>query len=114
EKEGLSLDSPELKADIAAAFQQVVTEVLVDKSADAATSYGVGRVCLCGGVSANAQLRQDAKKRFQTLGIPLTIPPIYLCTDNAAMIGSAAHFLNSPINEYENGLSVDVYANLPL
>ena len=114
EKEGLSLDSPELKADIAAAFQQVVTEVLVEKCAVAAASYSVRRVCLCGGVSANAQLRQAAKKRFQALGIPLTIPPIYLCTDNAAMIGAAAHFLNSSVEEHEDGLSVDVHANLPL
>ncbi|MEM7126316.1 MAG: tRNA (adenosine(37)-N6)-threonylcarbamoyltransferase complex transferase subunit TsaD [Chloroflexota bacterium] len=114
EKDGQSLNSPELKADIAASFQQVVTEVLVAKCADAATAYAVRRVCLCGGVSANAQLRKAAEERFQALNIPLTIPPIYLCTDNAAMIGAAAHFLDLPPEANGRGLSVDVYANLPL
>ena len=113
-KDGLSLEDAQVKADISAAFQEVACDVLVAKTADAAQAYSVKRVCLCGGVSANTQLRKVAKARFQELAIPLTIPPLYLCTDNAAMIGAAAHFLAASSSEMSNSLAMDVYANLPL
>lgn len=113
EREGASLEDEQLTADLAAAFQQAAVDVLIAKCSDAAQMSSVRRVCICGGVSANAQLRETAIQRFGALSIPLTIPPLYLCTDNAAMIGAAAHFTTSAAN-LNDGLSMDVYANLPL
>ncbi len=75
--------------DVAASFQQAVTDVLVEKTVRAANAYGATEIFLCGGVSANQMLRQ--KMRGQT-ELPLRYPPLSLCTDNAAMIAAAAHF----------------------
>lgn len=76
-------------ADLAASFQAAVVDVLIAKTADAAREFGVGRVCVCGGVAANKALRTAAAAR---LPVPVSIPPFSLCTDNAAMIGAAAHY----------------------
>lgn len=103
-----------VKVDIAAAFQSAVVEVLVAKLIDAAQLHAVKRVCICGGVSANAQLRDVANARCEALGIPLTIPPLYLCTDNAAMIGAAAHFRCLADPTFAGNLGADVFANLPI
>ncbi len=101
-------------ADIAASFQQAVADVLVAKTADAAVTLGAAQVCLCGGVSANAALRAAATARMGELGLPLVIPPLALCTDNAAMIGAAAFFRQTVDGGIDAALSLDVFANLPL
>lgn len=75
--------------DLAASFQAAVVDVLVSKTADAARAFGVSRVCVCGGVAANKALRAAVAER---LPVPASIPPFFLCTDNAAMIGAAAHY----------------------
>jgi N6-L-threonylcarbamoyladenine synthase len=75
-------------ADLAASFQAAVVDVLMSKTADAARAFGVERICICGGVAANRTLRAAAVER---LPAPVSIPPFFLCTDNAAMIGAAAH-----------------------
>jgi len=76
-------------ADLAASFQEAVVDVLITKTADAAREYGVSRVCICGGVAANRALRASVVER---LPVPVSVPPLFLCTDNAAMIGAAAHY----------------------
>jgi N6-L-threonylcarbamoyladenine synthase len=76
-------------ADLAASFQAAVVDVLVSKTADAAAAFGVARVCVCGGVAANKALRSAVAER---LPVAASIPPFFLCTDNAAMIGAAAHY----------------------
>lgn len=76
---------------IARGFQESVTEVLVEKAVRAVKAYGAKQLLLCGGVAANRGLRRLLSERCEAEGIPLTIPPHQYCTDNAAMIGAAAH-----------------------
>ncbi len=82
-----------IAADIAASFQASVVDVLTEKTFKAATEYGVKQVIVAGGVAANSGLRGSLEERFSKSNIPLLIPPLSLCTDNAAMIGAAAGVL---------------------
>lgn len=85
---GSMLPAPEV-ADIAASFQRIVVEALLDRTFEAARWLGARSVGIAGGVSANSRLRADAEARGAKHGIPVFIPPIALSTDNAAMIGAA-------------------------
>lgn len=78
-------------ANVAASFQASVIDVLVTKTMKAAKAYGVRQILLAGGVAANQGLRASLKKACAEEGIPLVIPPLSLCTDNAAMIASAGY-----------------------
>jgi len=113
-EQGRDLREPRLLADLAASFQQAVAEALVEKTAEAALVTGARQVCICGGVSANRCLRATARARMAELNIPLYIPPLAYCTDNAAMIGAAAYFNWLANPRPEDGLGIDVYASLPL
>lgn len=84
--------------DVAASFQEAVADVLVEKTARAAKAYAAREVFLAGGVSANQLLRQRMRSETE---LPVRYPPLNLCTDNAAMIASAAHF------RFEAGLRSD-------
>jgi len=95
--------------DLAASFQEAVVDVLVAKSATAASQYGATSVHLVGGVSANSALRKQMSRR---LTVPVRCPPPELCTDNAAMIGAAAHW--HFIAGRRDGLDLDVEPSLPL
>ncbi|MFO7539768.1 MAG: tRNA (adenosine(37)-N6)-threonylcarbamoyltransferase complex transferase subunit TsaD [Chloroflexota bacterium] len=95
--------------DLAASFQAAVVEMLVTKTVRAATDHGVTAVHLAGGVSANRALRQAME---EALAIPVRCPPPVLCTDNAAMIGAAAHWYL--LNGRFSSLDLDVTPNLPL
>ncbi|MFD1038631.1 tRNA (adenosine(37)-N6)-threonylcarbamoyltransferase complex transferase subunit TsaD [Virgibacillus byunsanensis] len=75
--------------DIAASFQASVVEVLTEKTWKAANKYNVKQVIVAGGVAANSGLRKALDKKFEDSNIPLLIPPLKLCTDNAAMIAAA-------------------------
>lgn len=112
--QGMDLREPRLLADLAASFQQAVADALVEKTAEAALVTGARQVCICGGVSANRCLRATAGARMAELDIPLYIPPLVYCTDNAAMIGAAAYFNWLANPRPEDGLGIDVYASLPL
>jgi N6-L-threonylcarbamoyladenine synthase len=76
-------------ADIAASFQRVVVDALLDRTFEAAGWLGSRSVGIAGGVSANSRLRADAEARAARHGIPVFVPPLTLSTDNAAMIGAA-------------------------
>jgi N6-L-threonylcarbamoyladenine synthase len=78
-------------ADLAASFQESVIEVLVEKTFNAVKEYGVKQLLLAGGVAANQGLRTELTKRSEREGIDLIIPPLSLCTDNAAMIAAAGY-----------------------
>ncbi|WP_070121689.1 tRNA (adenosine(37)-N6)-threonylcarbamoyltransferase complex transferase subunit TsaD [Bacillus marinisedimentorum] len=74
---------------LAASFQESVIDVLVTKTIKAAEEYRVKQVVLAGGVAANRGLRSRLEKEFDQLTADLIIPPLSLCTDNAAMIAAA-------------------------
>jgi N6-L-threonylcarbamoyladenine synthase len=75
--------------DIAASFQASVIDVLATKTVKAAKQYQVKQVIVAGGVAANKGLREELEAKFTETDIPLLIPPLKLCTDNAAMIAAA-------------------------
>ncbi|MCA1032900.1 tRNA (adenosine(37)-N6)-threonylcarbamoyltransferase complex transferase subunit TsaD [Bacillus timonensis] len=80
--------------DLAASFQASVIDVLVTKTMRAAKEYGVKQVLLAGGVAANKGLRAALEKEFKEFhDTDLIIPPLSLCTDNAAMIAAAGSVL---------------------
>lgn len=76
-------------ADIAASFQRVVVEALLDRTFEAARFLGARSLGIAGGVSANSRLRAEAHARGGKAGLPVFVPPLSLSTDNAAMIGAA-------------------------
>jgi N6-L-threonylcarbamoyladenine synthase len=78
--------------DLVASFQQAAVDVLVEKLISAAKKKRTKWVALAGGVSANSCLRETLIKRCSVEGIKCSIPPMILCTDNAAMIGCAGFF----------------------
>lgn len=85
EQRGESLDP----ANIAASFQASVIDVLTTKTVRAAKEFQAKQVIVAGGVAANSGLRQSMQRAFEEMDIPLFIPPLNLCTDNAAMIAAA-------------------------
>ncbi|MGC4378794.1 tRNA (adenosine(37)-N6)-threonylcarbamoyltransferase complex transferase subunit TsaD [Fictibacillus sp. Mic-4] len=91
--------------DLAASFQASVIEVLVEKTARAAKEYGVKQVLLSGGVAANKGLRKALEERFKDANCELVIPPLFLCTDNAAMIAAAGYI------EYKKGKRAELTLN---
>ena len=74
--------------DVAASFQAAVVDVQVAKTMSAAQHVGAERVWLCGGVAANSGLRVGLQEACDGLGIDFTVPPMDLCTDNAAMVAA--------------------------
>lgn len=86
-REGRNLRIP----DIAASFQAAVTEVQVAKTMKAVRKTDARAVVLAGGVAANPALREQLREALARDGVVLSVPPLELCTDNAAMIAAAAH-----------------------
>ncbi len=105
-KEG---DQPLPVADLAASFQAAVVDVLVTKTVKAAQAFKAQEILVAGGVSANKGLREAflAQNEFK-----VHIPPLYLCTDNAAMIAAAGHFRF--IKGHIDSLDMDVMPTWPL
>jgi N6-L-threonylcarbamoyladenine synthase len=92
------------RADLAASYQRAIVETLARRVERALEQTGIERLALGGGVAANGPLRE----RMTGLGVAIDVPPFALCTDNAAMIASAARYLDPlPFPDY---LGLDAYA----
>jgi tRNA N6-adenosine threonylcarbamoyltransferase len=91
-------------ADLAASYQAAIVDTLIMRAEQALEQTGIGRLAVGGGVAANGELR----RRLQGLGARVHVPPPSLCTDNAAMIASAARFGEQLA--YPAYLSLDAYA----
>jgi N6-L-threonylcarbamoyladenine synthase len=99
--------------DLAASFQEAVVDVLASKTVEAAREHGARSIALAGGVAANLPLRARVQQLAERLDdVPVLIPPVRLCTDNAAMIAAAAHFRYTA--GARSGLDLDVYPVLPI
>lgn len=98
--------------DVAAGFQQAVVDVLVEKAMRACKELNINKLALAGGVSANSHLREEMEKACNENSIEFNVPAPVLCTDNAAMIGSAAYyeFINGNIAD----MSLNAYPSLKL
>jgi N6-L-threonylcarbamoyladenine synthase len=94
-------------ADLAASYEHAIVEALVARVERALATEEEPRLAIGGGVAANRKLRA----RAAGLGVPVHIPPPSLCTDNAAMIGSAARWVE-PI-PFPGYLALDAYATQP-
>jgi N6-L-threonylcarbamoyladenine synthase len=92
------------RADLAASYQRAIVESLVLRVKRGLADTGLGRLAIGGGVAANGPLRE----RLAELGVELDVPGIKLCTDNAAMIASAARYV--PALPFPAYLDLDVYA----
>jgi N6-L-threonylcarbamoyladenine synthase len=80
---------PVLVPNLAASFQAALVDVLVGKTVAAAEAHGATEIFVAGGVSANQALKTEFQNRSK---VPVRVPPLRLCTDNAAMIAAAANF----------------------
>jgi N6-L-threonylcarbamoyladenine synthase len=96
-------------ADLAASFQAAVVDVLVTKTIKAVKQYSAKNIVVAGGVSANRALRHSIQVQATC---PFHIPPLWLCTDNAAMIAGAAYFRFN--QGQRDQLDMDVLPNWPL
>lgn len=91
---------------LAASFQAAIVDALVGKTVAAAKQFGVTEIFVAGGVSANKSLKAEFARRAE---IPVRVPPLVLCTDNAAMIAAAGNFRF--LAGQRDGLDMDVMPN---
>ena len=88
EQKGEKLD----KASLAASFAAAVSDTLVPRTMAAARELGYDKIAIAGGVAANSRIRADFERAAKAEGKTLFIPPLRLCGDNGAMIGSQAYY----------------------
>lgn len=109
ERKGSVVPSPAMVADLAASFQEAVVDVLVEKTRQTLRKTGLKRLGVGGGVAANSLFRERLGAMADQGGVSLFIPPLSLCTDNAAMAGIAlAKLAAGQVAE----LDIDVTAGL--
>lgn len=99
-------------ADLAASFQETALNLIVDKTMLALENYDVKQLVLAGGVAANSRLREKMNEAMENHKTKLLIPPLWCCTDNAAMIATAGYF--AYINGKRADLSVSAKSSLSM
>lgn len=99
-------------ADIAASFQKAVTDVLVEHAIHAVKEYGLNKLAIAGGVASNSTLREALRTACEKEGVTFYHPSPIFCTDNAAMIGSAAYY--EYLNGTRHGWDLNAVPNLKL
>lgn len=95
--------------DLAASFQFAVADVLVGKTLAAAQTFKAREILVAGGVSANRLIRQTFQARSK---VPVRVPPLTLCTDNAAMTAAVGHWRF--LSGQRDALDIDAMPNWPL
>jgi N6-L-threonylcarbamoyladenine synthase len=98
--------------DIVASYQEAIVDVLVEKTVKAANNNGVNRIIICGGVAANSRLRERFLAETSARNVELFIPPVILCTDNAAMIAAIGEILLK--NGRKDSLDLNAVSRWPL
>lgn len=111
-KEGESLR----KADMATSFEQIVCEELIFNTLRAVNMLKIDKVVLAGGVSANRVLREMLEKAAKENSFKAYMPDLKYCTDNAAMIGSAAHYnyVSGKYYEIKDKMDLNAIANIKI
>lgn len=92
--------------DVACSFQKKVIEILTDKVMLALEEYKVNQVLVAGGVSANKELRETIRNRVTSKykNVEVVIPPMWCCTDNAAMLAMAAYYSDEEVSDLDMGV----------
>ena len=91
-KRGRDFDQDELP-DIAASYQEAIVDTLVEKTVRAAEENAIDQIVVCGGVAANSRLREKFNQAAAEKKMTLFVPPIVLCTDNAAMVAAIGEIM---------------------
>ena len=110
-KRGWDFSAAELP-DIVASYQEAIVDVLVEKTIRAVQENKIRQVVVCGGVAANGRLREKFAAAAAKHKIDLFIPPIILCTDNAAMIAALGEIMLK--NGYRDSLDLNAVSRWPL
>ncbi len=110
-KKGRDFSENELP-DIAAGYQEAIVDVLVDKTIKAAEDNNMKRVVVCGGVAANSRLREKFTAETVAKKMELFIPPVDLCTDNAAMVAAMGEIMLK--NGLRDPLNLNAVSRWPL
>lgn len=103
---------PVIQADIAASFQNAVTDVLIGNAVKAIKEFGADKFAIAGGVASNGTLREGMRDACEKCGAKFYHPSPVYCTDNAAMIGVAAYY--EFISGRRDGLDLNAVPNLKL
>jgi len=98
--------------DVAASYQEAIVDVLIEKTLQAAKVHKIDQVVVCGGVAANSRLREKFTDAAKEHSVSLFIPPMILCTDNAAMIAAIGEVLLK--SGRRDGLDLNAVSRWPL
>ncbi len=98
--------------DLAASFQEAAVDVLVEKTRRAIDLTGISRLVVVGGLAANSRLRERMSALAAELPLTLALPPVRLCTDNAAMVASVADRLL--VEGRVATLDLEAFSRIPL
>jgi N6-L-threonylcarbamoyladenine synthase len=110
-KRGRNFEQNEL-ANVVASYQEAIIDVLVTKTLRAASENNISQVVVCGGVAANSRLRKKFSENAAACNMELFIPPVILCTDNAAMIAALGEIILK--NGRRDSLDLNAISRWPL